>query len=242
MTPAMTIGRIAAAGLLALVARPSSASIRERVLELPEVPAVKAIRYGISVPDDIDARRPRPLVLALHPGGELRPGYGAAYLDYFYYARLRVLGAVIVAPDCPKRSWTDEDADKAVMALLQHVLEEFPIDRTRVLVTGYSMGGAGTWFMSSRHADFFTAAVTIAGSPAGQPIETLGRIPTYAIHSRSDEVVPIGPDRETSRQLEKMGRPVRFEAVDGGGHFDTDSYRAAYDRAIRWVEERWRAR
>lgn len=236
-----------AAVLMTLTARPAEAIIRQRTLQLPQVPSVGSIRYGVSVPDDYDARGKddrkedrRPLILALHPGGPRMPGYGANYLAQFFIKPLASLNAIIVAPDCPTRAWTDADADRAVMALLESVVSEYAIDRKRILVVGYSLGGRGTWFMSSRHADFFTAAIAIAGSPEGQPLDSLGRIPTYVIHSRSDEVVPIGPDQRATQELEKLGRPVKFEAVNGGGHFDTASYLPAFTRAVAWVTERWR--
>jgi predicted peptidase len=129
-----------------------------------------------------------------------------------------------------------------VMALLAEVAKEYAIDRHRILVTGYSMGGRGTWFMSSRHADFFTAAITIAGSPEGESIDRLGRIPTYAIHSRNDEVVPLAPDQHATEELARLGRPVKLEVVGGGGHYDQESYLDAFGRAVQWVEERWRGR
>jgi len=229
--------------MVALTAQSAEAIIRQRTLQLPQVPSVGTIRYGISVPDDYDARRAddrRPLILALHPGGPRMPGYGATYLAQFFSKPLAGLNAIVVAPDCPTRAWTDADADRAVMALLDNVMAEYAIDRRRILVVGYSLGGRGTWFMSSRHADFFTAAIAIAGSPDGQPLDSLGRIPTYVIHSRTDEVVPIGPDQRATQDLEKLGRPVKFEAVNGGGHFDTSSYLPAFAHAVAWVAERWR--
>ena len=229
-------------GLLVLTARPAAAIVHQRTFAVPQIPAVGTIRYGISVPDDYKPGPPRPLVLTLHPGGERPRYYGATYLIGFFMPALKNLGAIIVAPDCPTPGWTDRDADLAVMALLQDVLKEYAIDRRRILVTGYSLGGRGTWFMASHHADFFTGAISIAGSPQGQALESLGRIPTYVIHSRSDEVVSFGPDQEATQELEKLGRPVKFELVEGRGHFDTGSYMAAFGRAVQWVEERWRTR
>ena len=133
-------------------------------------------------------------------------------------------------------------ADRAVMALVQSILDEYPIDRRRILVTGFSLGGRGTWFMSSRHADLFTAAIPIAGSSGDEPLDRLGRIPTYVIHSREDQVVPFGPDERTTREIEKLGRVVRFEALDGLGHYDMGGYVDALARGGRWVAERWAQR
>ena len=236
------LGSLAAIPLLAMLVTPAEAVIRQRTLQLPQLPAVGTIRYGLSVPDDYDSRPSGqlvPLVLTLHPGGPRMPDYGAIYLAQFFMAPLARLNAIIVAPDCPTRAWTDPDSDRAVMALLEQVMSEYAVDRRRILVVGYSLGGRGTWFMSSHHADFFAGAITIAGSPEGQPLDSLGRIPTYVIHSRTDEVVPIGPAREMAQALEKLGRPVRFEAVTGDGHYDTGSYLPALARAVRWVTDRW---
>ena len=133
-------------------------------------------------------------------------------------------------------------AERAVMALLQSILDEYAIDRRRLVVTGFSLGGRGTWFMSSRHADLFTAAIPIAGASGDEPIDRLGRIPTYVIHSRADQVVPFGPDERTTRELETLGRVVRFEALDGLGHYDMGGYVDALARGGRWVAERWAQR
>jgi predicted peptidase len=201
---------------------------------------VRVVHYGISIPDDYKPEQSRPLVLALHPGGERPPNYGTMYLTSFFLPALKGLDAIVVAPDCPTRAWSDEDADEAVMALLESVLHEYTIDRRRVLVVGYSLGGRGTWFMEAEHPDFFTAAIAVAGSPEGLPLDRLGKIPIYAIHSRSDEVVPVGPDQRMIAALTKAGRPAEIDLVDGGGHFDTRSYMPALARALKWVQERWR--
>ena len=73
--------------------------------------------------------------------------------------------AVIVAPDVPARRWNSDVADRGVMGLLEEILDRYTIDRSRILVTGFSLGGAGTWFFSAQHPDFFTGAIPIAGRP-----------------------------------------------------------------------------
>jgi predicted peptidase len=221
------------------LATPAAAAVHQKTFTVENVSGVDSIRYGISVPDDYTPGQPRPLVLALHPGGERPAFYGSLYLIRFFMPVLKELGAIVVAPDCPTRTWTDEGSDLAVMALLADVMREYAVDRKKMIVTGYSMGGRGTWFMAARHADFFTGAIPIAGTPEGQALESLGRMPTYVIHSSSDEVVPPAPDERAVKQLEAMSRPVKLEIVEGRGHFDTGSYMAAFARAVRWVSSRW---
>ena len=126
-----------------------------------------------------------------------------------------------------------------MIALLASVLDDYAVDRRRILVTGFSLGGRGTWFMASRHADLFTAAIPMAASTGDDPIDRLGTIPTYVIHSRDDVVVPFATAERIARQLEQMGRPVRFAALRDLGHFEMGGHVDALRRAGRWIAERW---
>jgi len=79
----------------------------------------------------------------------------------------------------------------------------------------------------------------MAGSTGDQPVESLAHVPTYVIHSRDDEVVPFRPAETTVRELDRLDRTVRFEAIDGAGHFDMGSYVEPLQRAARWIVDRW---
>ena len=225
--------------LLVFAGQAAVPAVQQRTLVAPDG---EKILYGISVPPGSSAREPRPLVVALHPGGPRTPYYGLSFLRGIVSPALRDLGAVMIAPDCPPRSWTDAAGERAVLALVESVAKEYAIDRRRILVVGFSMGGRGTWFMAARHADLFTAAIPIAGSPGDEPLDRLGRIPTYIVHSRDDEVVPFGQDERAAHELERLGRAVRFEALAGVGHFEMGAYIDSLARAGRWVAERWSQR
>lgn len=230
---------IVLAALFALLGQSTPPAVLQRTFVSPES---GRILYGISVPAGYTKGEPRPLILALHPGGERTPYYGLSFMRGIVSPALKDLNAIIVAPDCPTGSWSDPAAEQAVMTLLQNVMKEYAVDRRRILVTGFSLGGRGTWFMSSRHADLFTGAIPIAGASGDEPLDRLGRIPTYVIHSRNDQVVPFAPDERTTRELEKLGRMVRFEALEGLGHYEMGGYVDALTRGGRWIAERWNGR
>jgi predicted peptidase len=151
---------------------------------------------------------------------------------------LRDLDPIMIAPDCPTRAWTDPGAEQAVMALMAATLDAYAIDRRRILVVGFSLGGRGAWFLPARHADRFTAAIVMAGR-TDEPSAQLARVPTYVIHSRNDQVAPFGPAARLVAELEKMGRTVRFDALTGVGHYDMGGYLDALRRGGRWVVEQW---
>jgi predicted peptidase len=126
------------------------------------------------------------------------------------------------------------------MALIDQVRKDHPIDPRRILVTGFSMGGRGTWFMASRHGDLFTAAIPMAASIGDEPVDGLGTIPTYIIHSRDDQVVPFAPAERNARELERLGRSVKFEELRGIGHYEMTAYVDALRRAGQWVFDHWK--
>lgn len=205
-----------------------------------EIPGVGRVLYAVSVPDGYDSRTPAPLVIVLHPGGERPRYYGAQFTRRVVEPALRQLRPIIIAPDCPARDWSDAGCEKSVMTLIDDAIRSYNIDRKRVLVVGYSMGGRGTWYMASHHQDLFTAAIPMAASTRGLTVDQLGRQPTYVIHSRADEVVPFDPAEKIARDLKKLKREVEFEALDDFTHFDMVSYVDALRRAGRWVAGRWK--
>ncbi len=196
-------------------------------------------RYGLAVPRGYDAASPRPLVVALHPGGGAGMlFYGDRYMRSVFLPGLSALGSVMSAPVAPRVSWTEPKAAELVLALIDAVSREFSIDSRHTIVAGYSAGGHGAWYLSARHPDRFAGAIVIAGRTA-EPIETLARIPTYVIHSRDDEVVPFAQAAARASALEHMGRPIYFEQLVEGGHFAMGGYMGALSRGGRWISERW---
>jgi predicted peptidase len=205
-----------------------------------DIPGAGTVLYAVSVPDGYDPKTPAPLVLVLHPGGPRGPYYGAEFARGIAEPALRQLNAIMIAPDCTERAWSDAACDTAAMALIADAMKAYNIDRKRVLVVGFSMGGRGTWQMAANHADVFTAAIPMAASTRGMTLDQLGRQPTYIIHSRADEVVPFEPAEEAAQELKKQKREVEFEAIDDLTHFEMASYVDALRRAGRWVAGRWK--
>ena len=222
-----------AASTVVLAQSSPAPRIQPRVID---VPGQGQMGYTISIPRDLERNGPRPLVLALHPGGGSR---GGTFLYQIVEPALRDWKAVIVAPDSPNRTWSDDAAEQSVLFLLDDLLDSYPIDRTQILVTGFSMGGFGTWFMATHHPDRFSGAIPIASAPRDNPLEGLGTMPIHIIHSRDDERVPIGPAREAADALAAGHHTVRFTELDGIGHYAMGGYVEALRQAGEWMKEQW---
>jgi predicted peptidase len=195
------------------------------------------VGYGISIPPNYSAERPVPLVLALHFGGSPN-GAGSSVLNILVRPALQELGAIIVAPDSVGGQWTTAQNDRAVNGLLDAVLRTYNIDRKKMVVTGFSMGGAGTWHFANKYPDRFSAAIPVAGRPT--PSAEGWRLPVLAIHSHQDEVVPIGPAAARIAELKKAGVRAEMIELTGISHYETNRFVDGLRKAVPWLQEMWK--
>ncbi len=115
--------------------------------------------YSVLYPKDYDPARRYALILSLHGAGVEASGQADAYKpkDWAF-----VVAATNRRPfGFDWQDWGRLDA----MEVLDYALATLPIDRDRVLLTGHSMGGHGTWHVGLAHADRFAAAAPEAGWP-----------------------------------------------------------------------------
>jgi len=211
--------------------------LQDLELSRPDEPT---IRYAISIPRTYSALTPAPLILALHFGvrGRDAAGAGASVMRSLIGPALEGLGAVIVAPDSVQGSWSSPENEKAVTALLDMVLANYAIDKTKVAVTGYSMGGAGSWYFAEKFPERFSAAIPVAGRP---PASASGwRLPVLAIHSRDDQVAPFDPTEARIAELQKAGVNAKLIPLTGITHYQTNRFRDALRQAVPWLREVWK--
>ena len=198
------------------------------------------IHYSISIPRGYSPSNAVPLVLALHFGvaGGSAAGAGRDVVQILIGPALAELGAVIVAPDSVRGDWSSPENENAVSALLDMVETRYSIDKKRVVVTGFSMGGAGSWHFAEKFPERFSAVIPIAGRP---PASSSGwRLPVLAIHSRDDQVVPFAPTEARIAELQKLGVNAKLIALTGITHFETYRFRDALRQAIPWLREVWK--
>jgi predicted peptidase len=147
------------------------------------------------------------------------------------------LGAIIVAPETMDRGWSSVANERAVTALLDAVQAAYRVDPRRVVVTGFSMGGAGTWHFAKRFPERFSAAIPMAGHPPADVGPWM--MPVLAIHSRNDEVVPIGPAEARIKALKNAGVSADLIVLTGIAHHETSRFADGLRRAIPWLRDTW---
>jgi predicted peptidase len=199
-----------------------------------------AVHYAISIPRNYSPSTPVPLILALHfgVGGGNAAGAGGDVVQILIGPALAELGAVIVAPDSVRGDWSSSENEKAVNALLDMVLARYSIDKKKVVVTGFSMGGTGSWHFAETFPERFSAVIPVAGRP---PASASGwRLPVLTIHSRDDQLVPFGPTEARIAALQKAGANAKLIPLTGITHYETYRFRDALRQAIPWLREVWK--
>jgi predicted peptidase len=197
-------------------------------------------RYTISIPDDYSKAKAVPVVVALHYGGHGAPHYGRFFLTEIVKPALDELDAIIIAPDCPAKDWLQPESENFVFDLLDHIRTDYNIDPNRILVTGFSLGGMGTWHFAGRFPDRFTAAIVMAGLPPDDALDLDWSVPLYVIQGRADELMPLTETTRAVARLEERDFPLKYQILERVTHFETHKFVKPLQATIPWLREIWR--
>ena len=196
-------------------------------------------RYTLSTPPTVAGGDLVPLVISLHYGGPVSPWYGRGLLEGVVEPALRPLGAVIAAPDCPAPTWADSPCEQTVLDLISHLQDTLPVDPQRVVLTGYSKGGIGTWALAAQYPARFSAAIVMAGRPPRAWSPERWRLPMHIVHAREDEVLHLAPVQAAFKTLQDAGAPVTLKVVEGISHYETHRFAEPLGETVPWLNEVW---
>ncbi len=193
------------------------------------------IDYLLYLPTDYNTGAKWPMVVFLHGAGErgedLEKLRRVGLPHIVETGTRRHWGFVLLSPQCPKDSyWQPEQ----IVDLIEHVSSRLSIDRDRIYLTGYSMGGYGTWATACFDPDRFAAIAPISGGGDVEQAERLKAVPVWVFHGQKDNVVPIDEDRAMVEALRKCGGKVEFTVYPNAGHSVCETtYRD--DRLFDWL-------
>lgn len=160
--------------------------------------------YHVKLPDDWDGKTPMPVLLHFH--GWKRQG------DLIVkHARIsgatRKSGVLLLAPNGLGKSWnfwTSETGDVAfASAVLEDAAKRWPIDRSRVYVSGYSYGSAMAWRFACEAGQGITTLLAISGTLRQSEDCSAGPVDVRHVHGLSDRVMdfPMGPGGDVTNPV-----------------------------------------
>lgn len=119
-----------------------------------------------------------------------------------------------------------EASEKDVMAVLDMVRREFNVDEQRIYLMGHSMGGAGTYYLGSKHGHIWAALAPIAPaamSMTNDRVEVLQAIkdagvPMLVSMGDADEAVPVANVRTWVDTMKELQMNYEYKEYPGVTH------------------------
>jgi polyhydroxybutyrate depolymerase len=178
--------------------------------------------YHVRPPDNWDGVTPLPVLLHFH-------GWGRQGSLIVKHGRIsghtKRRGVLLLAPNGRRRSWDFWDSGSADVGFAEAVIEDaarrYPIDRSRIYVSGYSYGAAMAWRYACENGKGVAGLLAVSGTLRQD--EECPEHPEHIrhVHGLKDGVLgfPFGPTGETTW-------PVHLwrERKNCAGGAATDSY------------------
>lgn len=204
-------------------------------------PAAGQYPYRIYVPAACQTSR-CPVLVFLHGLGEIGTdntkqlnNSASGSMQLLSNANLAKQPTIMVAPQTDGvNNWV---AGK-VIDILDDVHAEFPYDRDRIYLTGYSLGGGGTWGAITAYNKVFAAAVPIGDKGSSYGVQRFAALPFWAFHGAND--TSRNPAAAIAAIRAAGGDPLYTEYTGQGHGISVQSY--ATPKLFDWVIAQRRGR
>lgn len=202
----------------------------------------ETFRCVVYVPDDYSPETRWPAFLFLHGSGERGSdgikqstvGLGRAIREH-----PERFPCIAIMPQCPgDRRW-EGPMESVALNILQQSINQYRIDPDRIVLTGLSLGGYGTWSIGSQDAAMFAAMVPICGGGDPQNVDQLKTIPIWCFHGDKDNVVPVSRSREMVEAIRAIGGNIQYTEYPGVKHNSWDPTYGDAD-VIAWMLDQHR--
>jgi predicted peptidase len=220
----------------------------------------KALPYRILYPENYDKNKKYPLVLVLHGAGERGTDNEKQLVHgsklFLKEENRKAFPCFVVFPQCPEENyWSSVKMDRTKtpiirdfdysspltlpmqlsMELLKKLVAQESIDKSRLYITGLSMGGMGTFEMVCRYPKTFAAALPICGGGDKDSYDkSVKKTYFWVFHGTNDAVVDVKFSREMVDRLKELKVPVRYTEYPGINHNSWDNAFAEPD-FLSWM-------
>ncbi|MGI9364879.1 MAG: alpha/beta hydrolase family esterase [Rhizobiaceae bacterium] len=155
--------------------------------------------FHARLPDNWDGKSPLPVLLHFHGWGR----QGPLIMKHGRIAgATRKLGVLLLAPNGQGKTWNfwrpgTPDVDFA-RAVLDEAARRWPIDRSRIFVSGYSYGSAMAWRFACAAGSRINTVLAVSGTIPDQSESCEAPVNVRHVHGTRDTVMdyPFGPQGE----------------------------------------------
>jgi predicted peptidase len=180
------------------------------------------VNYIIKLPEN--QKEKFPLLVFLHGSGERGSDLELVKNHSpFTYQNLMKTDVALLAPQCPANTWWNTNA---IYELIQSICKQYNIDKSRIYLTGLSMGGWGTWKLATEHPELFAAVAPVCGvtdTNIFRNIEVLKNTPVHIFHGALDDIVSPNRSIDIYQKLRKVNPNCSLSIFPNDNHNSWDS-------------------
>lgn len=206
------------------------------------------VPYRVCVPANWDGKSALPLVMFLHGAGNDESSYldqnnkqMVKLADQHGYILVSPLGyngaygtilrlpAVFGQPQEAEKmiaartsdiERTQQLSEKDVINVLELVLNEYPVDRTSMFITGHSMGSGGTWYIGAKYKTYWAAMAPMSGpfvQETGYAWDSIRTMPVFMTEGTG--AASLAGSRKLREWMNSHGFNLKYKEVnaDHGG-------------------------
>lgn len=186
--------------------------------------------YGIDIPEGLNLNQPAPVWIWLHGRGDKETDLHFLHRRLTRGGPFRPQDAIVLHPFGRQCIGWKHAGELDVFDALDDLEEQYRIDRNKVALCGFSMGGAGAWHIGAHYTDRFAAVHAGAGfaetarynklNPADYPhgseqiLWSLYDVPNYARNLINVPLVAYSGENDKQIQAAR----VMAEALTGHGY------------------------
>lgn len=200
----------------------------------------RELPFRLKAPESVDENEEYPLIVFLHGSGE-RGNDNQCHVMRSLLKGVKNNGTpcYILMPQLHSvGNWTDDDIDLALTSLIdEYILKDYPIDESRIYITGDSRGGAGTFDQVIRHEGKYAAAMPLCGYHEtfynGSDVYVKFKdIPMWLGHNLGDPIVSVSNSRGVYETVTAMGgENIKYTEYKTIGHNCWDTF---YEESEVW--------
>ncbi len=145
--------------------------------------------------------------------------------------------AYIVMPQMEKAPWSDYQ--DSIRALLNDLTEKYGIDTEQISLTGFSLGGTGTWDLAIAMPEVFSRIAPISGAvrTTDANINALNNTAVWSFVGSADTVITPNATLQFVYRLGKVNDDATVTTFDGATHMDMPAlaYLSEEYSLINWL-------
>lgn len=186
--------------------------------------------YSVYIPENYDQSRRYPLLVFLHDQDQ----DDRALADHLFY--LKCDDCILLAPNGRglRNCYTVKEAQIDIQQAIEDVSTNYSVDRTKMILAGFSMGGYGVYRTHYEYPEDFKGLAIFSGQPdlashyfpaAGHPnflndeiLALFKNIPLFIYHGKKDQTSPYELTEEVVTKLIVTGAHVEFVIGENNGH------------------------